>query len=87
MTCRSLPTGSTKTDELYQFAKEADEDRDALLAYVDELVTLRAGTLELLSQHIHTLNRAEATVTELSHHGDMTPAAKRVLMNVLDGVE
>ena len=52
----------------------------ALLAYVDTLRWLHAEAL-------WRQNHLRAVVTELSHHGDMTPTAKRVLLNVLDGAE
>ena len=75
------PTGYQSTPmNVWAWAYGADVDRDDLLAEVDALESANKR-----GQAVHA--HAKAVVTELSHHGDMTPTAKRVLMNVLDGAE
>lgn len=78
------PKEGVVNDDFYFWAMRAADDRDDLLAYVDQLhtdETIADGNWPALTAHLR------AVVTDLSHHGDMTPTAKRVLMDVLDGVE
>ena len=60
-------------------------DDQVTLHHGDCLTVLREEVDNLRADHSVQLRRLNAALTELTHHGDLTPAGKRKLEQILGG--